>query len=311
MKGLELAERYYYDVGRPAIEAAFPELLPMLAAGLAGEGSECFGYDDEISRDHDFGPGFCVWLPIEILDGYGERLERLYDSLPKEYAGFPARAQSRQGSGRTGFMSIGAFYARFLGGMQPPRSDSEWMAMREEDLASAVNGKVFEDNLGEFTRIREAVAAYYPEKVYLRRLAGCLHRLSQSGQYNYARSMRRGDTMAARMAEDVFIRETLQLAHLLEHRYMPYYKWAWRSFTELEISAKLEAPLRELTGAPVQTAAWNETADPYINRADVKVRLIEEICAVLLEELEKRGLAEGRETFLDAHVDGIMARIRR
>ena len=58
MRGLELSRLYYEQTGRPALEDRFPELLPQMAFGLAGEGSECFGFDDEFSRDHDWGPGF-------------------------------------------------------------------------------------------------------------------------------------------------------------------------------------------------------------------------------------------------------------
>ena len=52
MQGLELAKRYYEKVGRPMLERDFPELLPRLAAGLVGEGSECLGFDDAISQSH-------------------------------------------------------------------------------------------------------------------------------------------------------------------------------------------------------------------------------------------------------------------
>ena len=62
MKGLELCRLYYEEVGAPALKAAFPELMGRAAAGLAGQGSDCLGFDDEYSRDHDFGPGFLVWL---------------------------------------------------------------------------------------------------------------------------------------------------------------------------------------------------------------------------------------------------------
>lgn len=47
------------------LEAKFSEDLDKIAVGLVGEGSDCFGFDDKISRDHDWGPGFAIWIPEE------------------------------------------------------------------------------------------------------------------------------------------------------------------------------------------------------------------------------------------------------
>lgn len=52
MKGLELSRLCYEQIGRPAMEDRFPNLLPQMVFRLAGEGSECFGFDDELPRDH-------------------------------------------------------------------------------------------------------------------------------------------------------------------------------------------------------------------------------------------------------------------
>ena len=55
MKGLELSRAYYEEYGKPMIDTQLAQYKPYLAAGLVGEGSECLGFDDELSTDHDFG----------------------------------------------------------------------------------------------------------------------------------------------------------------------------------------------------------------------------------------------------------------
>ena len=104
MKGLELSEKYYEAV-RPELVEKFPEVFSRIAAGLAGEGSECFGYDDEISRDHDFGPSFCLWLSDEDYEKYGRALAAWYASLPGEFLGFPARRAEKHGGGMEAAMT--------------------------------------------------------------------------------------------------------------------------------------------------------------------------------------------------------------
>ena len=52
MKGLELSRAYYEEYGKPMIDTQLAQYKPYLAAGLVGEGSECLGFDDELSTDH-------------------------------------------------------------------------------------------------------------------------------------------------------------------------------------------------------------------------------------------------------------------
>ena len=47
MKGMELAKAYFEQYGRKLIEHEFSAYREQIAAGLAGEGSECLGFDDE------------------------------------------------------------------------------------------------------------------------------------------------------------------------------------------------------------------------------------------------------------------------
>lgn len=88
ISGLKLAKAYWEEVGRPMIEAKYPEYVGRIAVGLVGHGSECYGFDDGYSHDHDFGPRFCLWLTDEDYAAIGERLQADYDALPRDFRGF-------------------------------------------------------------------------------------------------------------------------------------------------------------------------------------------------------------------------------
>lgn len=87
MKGLELARTYYMECGRAMIQEQFESYASHMTVGLCGEGSECFGFDDEISKDHDFGPAFCIWLDREVMEQIGEDLMAAYEALPACFGG--------------------------------------------------------------------------------------------------------------------------------------------------------------------------------------------------------------------------------
>ena len=169
MKGMELSERYFDEYGKTLINDELGKYKEYIAAGLAGEGSECLGFDDELSRDHDFGPGFCIWVPEDIYRQYGEEMQRAYDSLPAEYMGC-RRLETAMGAGRVGVMPLEFFYRKYTGLDHAPETNMEWFRIPESFLATAVNGKVFCDNFGEFTRWRGVLRSFYPEDVLKKKL---------------------------------------------------------------------------------------------------------------------------------------------
>ena len=104
MNGLELSRAYYEAFGAEMLHRDFPEWEGRKAVGLCGSGSECFGFDDGISRDHDYEPGFCLFIPEEdeMDRRTAFRLERAYAKLPKEFMGFRKSLLSPVGGNRRG-----------------------------------------------------------------------------------------------------------------------------------------------------------------------------------------------------------------
>ena len=292
MKGLTLARQYYETVGRPALAAAFPDLVPRMAAGLAGEGSECFGFDDALSRDHDWGAGFCLWLEEEDWQRYGDAVQALYDSLPA--AGFPVRQTQAHGAGRVGCLCTQHWYARYTGCPNGPETSAQWRRVPEAFLATAVNGAVFADPLGRFSAVRARLNAYYPEDVRRKKLAARAAVMAQAGQYNYPRCLRRGDQVAAQLARAEFMRAGMSLVYLLNRRYAPFYKWMHRGLHGLPVLPRAYDQFAQLATAPDGAGAAEQ---------------IEGICLTAAAELRRQGLSRTTDSFLQAHAEEIMQQI--
>ena len=209
MQGIDLAKAYYEEYGRPMLEEQFSALLPFLAVGLFGSGSECFGYDDVVSQDHDFEPGFCIFLPGEdVLDRRNAfLLERAYAKLPREYLGFRRQIVAPVGGARRGVLRTAEFFQDKVGSPDGVLSVGQWLSVPEQGLAEATNGCLFFDRYGEVTEIRSRLA-YFPEDIRRKRLSGNLLILAQAGEYNYGRCMAHGEPAAAQLALFEYVEST-------------------------------------------------------------------------------------------------------
>ena len=234
MKGLEISRAFWEEHGKPMMEERFPELLDLTAVGLVGPGSECFGYDDEISRDHDFEHGFCIYLPDEERVSRRKEflLGRAYESLPKEFMGLRRSLFNPAGVNRRGVFRTEDIYRQLTGFSGPPGDWRAYLSVPDCAMAEVTNGEVFFDGLGEFSAIREAWRNP-PEDVQRKKLCGYLIRMSQTGEYNHPRCLERGDEASAFLTAAEFVKAAAAAFGWVYNRPSPYYKWCLRFVQDL------------------------------------------------------------------------------
>ncbi len=300
MQGLEIARAFFEQYGRPMLEEQFGPQLPQIAVGLIGSGSECFGFDDEVSRDHDFEPGFIIFLPDEetIDRRTAFLMERAYTKLPREFMGLKRSLMAPVGGPRHGVMRAAEFFQDKVGSPDGTLSLYQWLTVPEASLAEAVNGEIFYDGPGTVTRIRACLATY-PVDIRRKKLASSLLLMAQAGQYNYTRCLAHGEKAAAQLAVHEFVQHTMKVVFLLNQVYEPYYKWSFRAMrrlTKLDLTAEVLEYLL--------------TTDNEPEMAEEKYDVIEGICADVIDELIDQGLTEANCGDLEKHAysvnDGIL-----
>ncbi len=290
-KGMDISRSFYNAFGRDMLkrrmhDGANPDmsglnLLSNVACGLAGEGSECFGFDDEVSRDHDFAPCFCIWvndLDNDIPRSLTDDLHNAYSLLPKSYMGLSAN-ETAEGHGRRGVILLSEFLEKFTGLKRLPDGD-EWLDIQDEDLACAVNGQIFSDRSGFFTEIRRKLKAR-PRWVDMAKLSVELEKIAKHGQYNFPRMTGRGDSAAAFFELSEFMMSVLRACHLIAGKYAPYRKWLYKSCEGL--CGGEFADICQAVG---------EISRMSIDEAGDIQKKIEEICGMLNDRLIKRHIID-------------------
>lgn len=316
ISGLKLAREYWQTYGKPLIAEEYPEYQGRIAAGLVGHGSECYGFDDHYSQDHDFGPGFCLWLTDEDYAAIGEQLQADYEALPQEFMGFGPRkatARAQGGSRRTGVFRIGDFFASITGYPAAPADDKphEWLLLDEPTLAAATNGEIFADPLGAVSKTRQGFKMM-PEDVRLSLISRRLGMIAQAGQYNLPRMLKRGDGAGAWLSIREFVTNVCSLVFLINEPiragYMPYYKWQFAALRRLskrmstvlpDVCEQLETVLCLSSAACFGGAGFGEGGKGAAPAVEQIQGTVAHICTEIVTTLQRQGLTDSGEQFLE------------
>ncbi len=300
MQGLQLSREFYTEVAAPMLQNELPGYVNQLAVGLVGEGSECFGFDDKFSQDHDWGAGICVWAPESIAGTVEPLLEPIFARLPATFKGFPVRMAPKFRNGRVGLFSIEDFYRRFINSGQPLSTWQQWYTVPEYFLAVATNGEVFADPCGEFSAFRKSLLEFYPDDVMKKKLAARFAVMAQSGQYNLLRMLKRNDTAAALLAASRFVESTIGALYLMHGKYMPFYKWAFRGLKDLPDGSFIAGKLNDVLALNLTRGA-----DVHSNAEAT----IEAVCVEMMELLHKKGLSRSNEAWLMTQAEMVQSQI--
>ncbi len=259
ISGLELSRRFYGDLVRPWLAHAFPN--PRHAAALIGAGSEVLGFDDEMSRDHDWGPRLQIFVSESDFVSHAQAIVTGFaDVAPTTFLGAAVGFQGQAhpspqdvGAARDGrhgleVWTLEAMLPRQLA-LDPdePRDNLTWLGLAEQRLLSLTAGAVFHDDDGRLTDLRTRLAVF-PRDVRLYKLA-CQWRRIAEEQAFVGRAGASGDDLGSRIVAARLARDVMRMAFLIEHRYAPYPKWFGKAFADLPCAAALTPALDRVLAA--------------------------------------------------------------
>ncbi len=303
--GLGLARAFYHEAVLPILAKHYPR-LPHSAA-LLGSGSEVLGFDDLVSRDHNWGPRLQLFFSAPDHERCAASLSRTFRRhLPHQFRGYAtnwsapkhenddhgtqllAPTNSGEVNHRVELLTIDSFMRAHFGlGSGHELRAADWLSIPQQKLLAFTSGAVFHDALG-LEAIRQRYA-YYPRDVWLYLLACGWQRIAQD-EHLAPRAGAVGDELGSRLIASRLLRSIVLLCFLLERRYAPYPKWLGSAFQQLACARELAPTLEavQLAGdyrerERLLCAAW-ET----LNRLHNNLQLTEPITPAV-QEFHGRG----------------------
>lgn len=253
MKGIELSRLFYQNVVHPWLDRAFPSLWH--DAGIFGYGSELLGFDDDMSRDHNWGPRVQLVVTgadfaahaVAIVDGFDAVKPATFLGEPIGYRSRPHPpivandALGRPSHGVEIFTAQGILRTRLALGPDTPLDALTWLSLSEQRLLELTAGEVFHHGLGDLTRLRETLGQC-PRDVTLYKLAAQWRRIADEQAF-VGRAGYVGDDLGSRIIAARLARDIMRIGFLLEGRYPPYAKWFGSAFARLASAKTLTPPL--------------------------------------------------------------------
>ncbi len=243
MPGLELAHAFYRD-----ILAGILGDVPHAAAAL-GEGSEILGFDTARSTDHSWGLRAQIFVEADAVKSVQARIDV---QLPEAYRGWPVRYHRWQTNRVEHHVEIATLHDWLQKqlGCDPRLSmtTSVWLSIPQQLLVEVTAGRVFHDDSGELTKVRDLLA-WYPHDLWLWIMASQWHRLQEDESF-IGRTAELEDDLGSRLIAARIVDNAVRLCFLQERRYAPYAKWLGTAFARLD-AARQVGPLLQA----VQVAA--------------------------------------------------------
>ncbi len=305
ISGLQLSRRFWEATANELFSGDLADVRARAAVGLVGHGSECYGFDDVQSHDHDFGARYCVWLTPADFEQFGAQLQERYEALDKNFLGFKPATKTPRSAHREGVMSIDAFFESMTGLSHAPAESGEehlWLGLDEATLAAATNGEIFADPVGAFSSRRQGFKNM-PDDVRLFLISQRLGMIAQTGQYNYPRMKARHDEAAMALTINEFALNVSSLVFLMNNPisagYAPYYKWRFAALRRLSnrMGTKLSNLITPLERLVTSHMDYNAQG------------CIDFICNRIVKQLKAEGLTTSSEDFLEWHRPYVEAHI--
>lgn len=249
-----------------------PLLRDRVALAQIGHGSQCLGYDDDLSQDHDWGILVQCFLE-DATDDSRYVLQQCLASMPDLWEGTPVVWDQRTPPERSGIIELRVWLHDLAGYRLIPNqiSTEDFLRLSDARLTWLTNGTVFHDPIGTISRLRQTLRVC-PPQIQLRRLATACLMTVIHGPYQIPRLLKRTDGLSARLSAGLFVRSAMITAHRILGKPAPIIKWLARSFKALPDNSGISSDELEAILSATSLADAIPRVNAVCNRLAMAIR---------------------------------------